>query len=81
MKPPDRSRRPTGTREAAEAAFKKATAKSAAPAPQKAAVPGVKEAVSLRLDQDVVEHFQAGGPGWQDRINAILRKAAFGDEG
>ncbi len=79
MKPPDRSRRPTGTREAAEAAFKKATAKPAAPAPQATAVPGVKELVSLRLDQDLVEHFQASGPGWQERINAALRKAAFGN--
>jgi uncharacterized protein (DUF4415 family) len=32
--------------------------------------------VSLRLDKDVLEHFQEGGPGWQDRINAALRKAA-----
>jgi len=22
----------------------------------------------------VLEHFQADGPGWQDRINAALRK-------
>ena len=35
-----------------------------------------KEAVSLRLDPDVLEHFRAGGPGWQSRINAALRKAA-----
>lgn len=35
-----------------------------------------KEAVSLRLDPDVVAHFRAGGPGWQSRINAALRKAA-----
>jgi uncharacterized protein (DUF4415 family) len=32
--------------------------------------------VSLRLDKDVLETFQEGGPGWQDRINAALRKAA-----
>jgi uncharacterized protein (DUF4415 family) len=30
----------------------------------------------LRIDQDVLAHFQEGGPGWQDRINAALRKAA-----
>lgn len=35
-----------------------------------------KEAVSIRLDPDVVAHFRAGGPGWQSRINAALRKAA-----
>jgi uncharacterized protein (DUF4415 family) len=41
--------------------------------PRKAAV---KEAVSLRLDPDVLAHFRAAGPGWQSRINAALRKAA-----
>lgn len=34
-----------------------------------------KIAVSLRLDRDVVEKFRAGGPGWQTRINAALRRA------
>ncbi len=32
--------------------------------------------VSLRLDPDVLKHFQASGPGWQSGINAALRKAA-----
>ncbi len=31
-----------------------------------------KQAVKLRLDPTVVEHFKAGGPGWQSRINAAL---------
>lgn len=35
-----------------------------------------KQAVSLRLDRDVIEHFKKGGPGWQSRINAALRKQA-----
>ena len=35
-----------------------------------------KEAVSLRLDRDVVAHYRATGPGWQSRINETLRKAA-----
>jgi uncharacterized protein (DUF4415 family) len=35
-----------------------------------------KKLVSLRLDPDVVEHFRDSGPGWQGRINEILRKAA-----
>ncbi|MBL8545998.1 MAG: BrnA antitoxin family protein [Hyphomonadaceae bacterium] len=35
-----------------------------------------KQAVSLRLDQDVIEHFKKSGPGWQGRINAALRKQA-----
>lgn len=34
-----------------------------------------KVAVSLRLDPDVIDHFKAGGPGWQTRINAALREA------
>lgn len=35
-----------------------------------------KEAVNLRLDPDVLEHFRSTGPGWQTRINEALRKAA-----
>jgi uncharacterized protein (DUF4415 family) len=39
-------------------------------------LPGSKEMVSLRIDRDVLDFFQADGPGWQERINAALRKAA-----
>lgn len=74
--PPRRPRTLNDARTEAEAAFKKATAKTAAPVSRQNAVPGVKEQVTLRIDQDVLEHFQAGGPGWQDRINDALRKAA-----
>ena len=35
-----------------------------------------KSSVTLRLDPDVVHSFKAGGPGWQSRMNAALRKAA-----
>jgi uncharacterized protein (DUF4415 family) len=35
-----------------------------------------KEQVTLRIDGDVLSHFKAGGPGWQSRINQMLRKAA-----
>ena len=35
-----------------------------------------KQHVNLRLDPDVLEYFQAGGVGWQTRINAALRKVA-----
>ncbi len=31
-----------------------------------------KQAVKLRLDQDVLDHFRSTGPGWQTRINATL---------
>jgi uncharacterized protein (DUF4415 family) len=75
---PDQPRRPrtlNDARSEAEAAFKKVTTKTAEAPPKKNAVPGVKEQVTLRIDQDVLEHFQSGGPGWQDRINDALRKA------
>ena len=39
-------------------------------------IPTGKETVSLRLDGDVLAHFQDDGPGWQDRINEALRKVA-----
>jgi uncharacterized protein (DUF4415 family) len=35
-----------------------------------------KEQVTLRIDRDVLDYFQADGPGWQERINQALRKAA-----
>lgn len=40
----------------------------------KAAV--TKDAISLRLDRDVIAHFRRTGRGWQSRINETLRKAA-----
>jgi len=76
---PDQPRRPRTLNDArteAESAFKKVTRKEAEAPPRKMALPGVKEQVSLRIDQDVLEFFQEGGPGWQDRINDALRKAA-----
>jgi uncharacterized protein (DUF4415 family) len=60
----------------AEALFRQATAKPAEPAPRRAVIPPGKETVSLKLDRDVLAHFQDDGPGWQDRLNAALRKAA-----
>jgi uncharacterized protein (DUF4415 family) len=35
-----------------------------------------KKQVTLRLDQDVIDHFKAGGPGWQTRINQALKGVA-----
>jgi len=29
----------------------------------------------LKIDSDVLSHFQADGPGWQERINDTLRAA------
>ena len=76
---PDQPRRPRTLNDArteAESVFKKVTTKTPDLPPKKTALPSVKEMVSLRIDQDVLEHFQEGGPGWQDRINDALRIAA-----
>jgi len=35
--------------------------------------PPKKQAVSIRLDEDILEYFRAQGPGYQTRINAVLR--------
>ena len=37
-----------------------------------------KASISLRVDADVLEWFKAQGPGYQTRINAVLR--AFKEE-
>ena len=73
-----KTRREPDARAAAEKAFKAVTTKPAeGPARTASApLPGIKETVTLRIDRDVLDHFQEGGPGWQDRINAALRKAA-----
>nr|WP_284701036.1 BrnA antitoxin family protein [Rhodoplanes tepidamans] len=36
-------------------------------------VPPKKTAISIRLDDDVLAFFKAEGPGYQRRINAVLR--------
>jgi uncharacterized protein (DUF4415 family) len=73
-----KTRREPDARAAAERAFKAVTTKPVeAPSRATAApLPGTKETVTLRLDRDVLDFFQEQGPGWQDRINAALRKAA-----
>ena len=68
-------RRTTDSRQAAEMAFKQATTKPAPTALKPPSLPGAKEMVSLRIDRDVLDHFQDGGPGWQERINDALRAA------
>jgi uncharacterized protein (DUF4415 family) len=59
---------------AAEALFRPAAPKVPEPAAKPGALPGVRESVTLRIDQDVLDFFREDGPGWQDRINAALRK-------
>ena len=73
--PPPR-RRPVGTLEKAEAAFKAATTKPEPAAAPPDRIPPPRETVSLRLDRDVLEFYQDEGTGWQERINAALRTAA-----
>jgi uncharacterized protein (DUF4415 family) len=34
-----------------------------------------KEQISVRLDPDVLAALRAAGPGWQSRINDLLRQA------
>lgn len=36
--------------------------------------PACKREITLKLDPDVIEFFQAGGPDYVDRMNAALRK-------
>ena len=38
----------------------------------------VKQAVSMRLDADVLEAYKATGAGWQSRINDDLRRMKLG---
>ncbi len=33
-----------------------------------------KVSTTIRLSQDVINHFKAGGRGWQTRIDAALRE-------
>jgi uncharacterized protein (DUF4415 family) len=40
-----------------------------------------KRPVKIRLDPDLVAALRASGPGWQTRINALLRKAVLGAKG
>ncbi|TFW29966.1 BrnA antitoxin family protein [Massilia horti] len=42
-------------------------------APKHHATAGVKQIVTIRLDVDMLEWFKSGGPGYQTRINQVLR--------
>lgn len=68
------TRRPSNPKDAAELLFKPAK-KVAAPVVERPAIPNAKELVSLKIDSDILAHFQADGPGWQERINDTLRAA------
>ena len=36
-------------------------------------IPSKKKAISIRLDEDVLDYFKSEGDGYQRRINAVLR--------
>lgn len=36
-------------------------------------VPAKKKAISIRVDEDVLDYFKSDGEGYQRRINAVLR--------
>lgn len=38
-----------------------------------------KVPVSIRLDQDIVAKLKATGPGWQSRVNEMLRREVLTD--
>jgi uncharacterized protein (DUF4415 family) len=44
------------------------------PAAKQHAVTGVKQIVTIRLDVDMLEWFKSAGPGYQTRINQVLRE-------
>jgi uncharacterized protein (DUF4415 family) len=44
------------------------------PAAKQNAVSGVKQIVTIRLDVDMLEWFKSAGPGYQTRINQVLRE-------
>jgi uncharacterized protein (DUF4415 family) len=60
--------------------FKKATTKPVEAPPPRTTIPTGKERVTIALDRDVLAHFQDDGLGWQDRLNATLRKATGLDD-
>jgi uncharacterized protein (DUF4415 family) len=36
-------------------------------------MPAKKKAISIRIDEDVLDFFKSGGDGYQGRMNAVLR--------
>ena len=36
-------------------------------------MPDAKQAISIRLDRDIIEFFKRTGRGYQTKINAVLR--------
>jgi uncharacterized protein (DUF4415 family) len=36
--------------------------------------PGKKKQITIRLDPDLVDFYKSAGPGYQSRINTVLRR-------
>ena len=51
-----------------------ASALEARPGTPKNNVVALKQIVTIRLDTDMLDWFKGGGPGYQTRINQILRQ-------
>jgi uncharacterized protein (DUF4415 family) len=43
--------------------------------------PQPKQAISLRIDQDILAWFRDRGPGYQTRMNAVLRAFVDAQQG
>jgi uncharacterized protein (DUF4415 family) len=69
--------RPTDALSVAESVFKPAAPAAAESlrVQRTGGVPVSKELVSIKLDSDLIAHFQEDGPGWPERINDALRRA------
>ena len=39
-----------------------------------------KQAISIRIDRDILAHFRKTGAGWQARINETLRRSMAGSK-
>jgi len=76
-RPPNRYR-PTAALSVAEAVFKPSPPPAAESVrePRKGGVPVSKALVSMKLDSDLLAHFQEDGPGWHERVNEAPRRAA-----
>jgi uncharacterized protein (DUF4415 family) len=70
--------RPTDALSVAEAVFKRAPLPTAETvgAEKRAGISIPKEQVSLKHDSDLIAQFQEDGPGWHERINDALGRAA-----
>jgi len=64
---PDESGPPAETPAPVMAEIAREIARQGLPSPPR------KAAISLRLDEDVLAWFRAQGPGYQTRLNAVLR--------